>query len=180
MATETNHGVTEGGSSGSPIFNQDKRIVGHLTGGSSTCSSPTSPDFYGKLDRDWDDNPNTADQKLKMFLDPQNTGATFMDGAYLDPNGNCLPKGVKEQLAFYEVTIFPTIANEFVQVQSDRYREISGYSIFNAAGALVQNGALRNQTERLNTSAMPSGVYFITFEQSNGAHLTKKLIVDHH
>jgi len=38
-ATSNGHGVTEGGSSGSPIFNQDKRIVGQLSGGSSICSS---------------------------------------------------------------------------------------------------------------------------------------------
>ena len=35
--TTNGHGVTEGGSSGSPIFNQDKRIVGQLSGGSSIC-----------------------------------------------------------------------------------------------------------------------------------------------
>ena len=47
--TSNGHGVTEGGSSGSPIFNQSKRIVGQLSGGSSTCNSPNYSDLYGKM-----------------------------------------------------------------------------------------------------------------------------------
>ncbi len=179
MATETNHGVTEGGSSGSPLFNQDKRIVGHLTGGASFCTSPTSPDFYGKLDRDWDDNPNTADQKLKVFLDPQNTGETFMDGAYPSADGTCIPSGIQEILEFSDVNLFPTMADQSVRLQSSRFREIAGYRVFNANGTLVYNGSFRNETETLNTGNLPSGVYFVTFDQNNGAHLTKKMVVEH-
>ena len=33
------HGVTEGGSSGSPIFRANGRIMGTLTGGGSYCNS---------------------------------------------------------------------------------------------------------------------------------------------
>ncbi len=45
---ETTNGksITQGGSSGSPVFNQDKRIIGDLTGGyaSNSCDNP-SPSF---------------------------------------------------------------------------------------------------------------------------------------
>lgn len=44
------NGVTEGGSSGSGIFNSDARLIGTLYGGYSSCSSPTSPDYYGRFD----------------------------------------------------------------------------------------------------------------------------------
>ncbi len=44
-------GVTEGGSSGSPVFNIDKRVVGQLQGGGSSCSAPSSPDNYGRFDK---------------------------------------------------------------------------------------------------------------------------------
>jgi PKD repeat protein len=73
-------GVTEGGSSGSPIFNQNGRQVGTLTGGSSTCASPTSADFYGKFDYHWISNGGTADVQLRPWLDPVGTNPTFLDG----------------------------------------------------------------------------------------------------
>lgn len=79
-ATANGHGVTEGGSSGSPIFNSSGLIVGTLTGGSSYCTAPTSPDFYGKMSYHW--TSNSAGQQLKSFLDPGNTGALTLTGTY--------------------------------------------------------------------------------------------------
>ncbi len=73
-------GVTEGGSSGSPIFNQHGRQVGTLTGGSSTCASPTSADFYGKFDYHWISNGTTSDVQLRPWLDPAGTDPAFLDG----------------------------------------------------------------------------------------------------
>lgn len=81
-ATANGHGVTEGGSSGSPIFDNNKRIVGTLTGGSSYCNATSSPDYYGKMSWHWTNNPNSAAQKLKVWLDPGNTGALTLDGTY--------------------------------------------------------------------------------------------------
>jgi hypothetical protein len=44
-------GVTEGGSSGSAIWDDAGQYVrGQLYGGSSFCSSPTAPDYYGRFD----------------------------------------------------------------------------------------------------------------------------------
>jgi hypothetical protein len=39
-------GVTEGGSSGSPLFDQNHRIVGQLFGGQASCALPLN-DYYG-------------------------------------------------------------------------------------------------------------------------------------
>lgn len=79
-ATANGHGVTEGGSSGSPIFDQNKRIVGQLSGGSSYCNATSQPDLYGKMFHNWDQNGTTTTAQLKPFLDPGNTGATTLDG----------------------------------------------------------------------------------------------------
>ncbi len=81
-ATTNGHGVTEGGSSGSSIFDNNGRIVGTLTGGSSSCSAPTSPDYYGKFSYHWISNGSTAAEQLKPWLDPTSTGATTLDGTY--------------------------------------------------------------------------------------------------
>jgi len=79
-ATSNGHGVTEGGSSGSPIFNQSKRIVGDLSGGSSFCTSPFSSDLYGKFSVSWDQLGSSANAQLKAWLDPSGTGVQFLDG----------------------------------------------------------------------------------------------------
>jgi hypothetical protein len=43
-------GVTEGGSSGSGIFDIAGRFRGSLTGGISSCLAPDEPDWYGRFD----------------------------------------------------------------------------------------------------------------------------------
>lgn len=63
--------ATEGGSSGSPLLDKNKRVVGTLTGGSSYCSSPRGPDSYASLSQFWDvtgslGNPNS----ISHYLDP--------------------------------------------------------------------------------------------------------------
>jgi PKD repeat protein len=73
-------GVTEGGSSGSPIFNQHGRVVGDLSGGSSMCTNQTAADFYGKFDYAWESNGPNANQRLRPWLDPAGTNPTFLDG----------------------------------------------------------------------------------------------------
>lgn len=50
-ATETDYGTTEGGSSGSPLFNERKQIIGQLHGGRASCSF-NYDDYYGAIWRD--------------------------------------------------------------------------------------------------------------------------------
>lgn len=81
VGTSNGHGVTEGGSSGSPLFDNQGRIVGTLTGGGSYCSQVPnpSPDSYGKMSYHWQSNPG---DDLKVWLDPGNTGALTLAGTY--------------------------------------------------------------------------------------------------
>jgi hypothetical protein len=81
-ATSNGHGVTEGGSSGSPLFDANKRIVGTLTGGSSDCTTPTQNDFYGKFAYHWASNGSTPNKRLQNWLDPYNIGVQTLDGTY--------------------------------------------------------------------------------------------------
>lgn len=82
-ATTTNHGVTEGGSSGGPYFNENNLITGTLTGGYATCTQNSVKDFYGKFSYHWDQNGSTANRRLKDWLDPNNTGVSVLSGATL-------------------------------------------------------------------------------------------------
>lgn len=71
-------GTTEGGSSGSPLFNQDRRIIGQLHGGGAACGNNDS-DEYGWLHKSWEGG-GTSNSRLKDWLDPDNTNVQFIDG----------------------------------------------------------------------------------------------------
>lgn len=81
--TANGHAVTEGGSSGSPLFNQNKQIVGTLSGGSSSCEKPNGANTYGKLYYHWDQYPNKDNtSRIDIYLDPNHTGKTQLAGRY--------------------------------------------------------------------------------------------------
>ncbi len=84
--TANGHGVTEGGSSGSPILNSAGLVVGTLSGGSSSCSSLNSPDYYGKFNYHWSSNGTTNIKKLQPWLDPSNSNTSTLPG--YDPSGD--------------------------------------------------------------------------------------------
>ena len=73
-------GVTEPGSSGSPLFNQNRRIIGQLHGGASACGASVLSDEYGKVSVSWNPAGSSSSGQLKYWLDPNNTNASFVDG----------------------------------------------------------------------------------------------------
>lgn len=81
-ATENGHGVTEGGSSGSPLFDNQGFVIGQLTGGDSDCSSVDSPDYYGRMSWSWQSNGSSDTVQLKPWLDPLDLGISSLGGAY--------------------------------------------------------------------------------------------------
>jgi len=71
-------GTTEKGSSGSPVFDAENKIVGTLSGGNATCSNPTD-DYYSKFSEQWNRYPD-SNESLKTWLDPDNRGITSIWG----------------------------------------------------------------------------------------------------
>nr|WP_314668508.1 T9SS type A sorting domain-containing protein [uncultured Porphyromonas sp.] len=85
-------GETEGGSSGSSLWNEDKLVVGTLTGGGGRCQSGTN--FYGRLNYHWDKYKKDGDATTQMasFLDPKTNGqATKLRGRWKDEAGTLRP-----------------------------------------------------------------------------------------
>jgi len=82
IATANGYSVTEGGSSGSPLFTNNKRLIGQLHGGSFiNCSDPANdPGEYGKFHISWND--SSPQRRLRDWLDPLNTNQIFIDGTY--------------------------------------------------------------------------------------------------
>ena len=82
-------GTTEGGSSGSGIWNQQKQLIGTLSGGSASCTAPAESDWYGRMSNHWQsagDHPLLDSSKM---LAPTNgerilAGIESCDGAAID------------------------------------------------------------------------------------------------
>jgi len=89
--TTWDSGVTEGGSSGSPLYDQNHRIIGQLHGGASACGASSLSDEYGKFSVSWEPAGSTSVNQLKYWLDPTNLGVQFIDG--YDPT-NATPVAV--------------------------------------------------------------------------------------
>lgn len=77
--TNWNIGVTEPASSGSPLFDENHRLIGQLHGGDSGCNSDFQTDFYGKLSESWE-GEGTPSTRLKDWLDPINVNVNAIDG----------------------------------------------------------------------------------------------------
>ena len=73
--------VTEPGSSGSPIYNAQQRLVGVLSGGASICGATGADlsDEYGQLAKAWD-GLGTATTRVRDALDPNGATAQAIDG----------------------------------------------------------------------------------------------------
>ncbi|ALN64425.1 leupeptin-inactivating enzyme 1 [Lysobacter antibioticus] len=83
---QANGGVTEPGSSGSPIYSPEKRVLGQLHGGPSSCSATGADrsDYYGRIFTSWTGGGSAA-TRLSNWLDPSGSGAQFIDG--IDSSG---------------------------------------------------------------------------------------------
>jgi len=70
--------TTEPGSSGSPLYDPDGRIIGQLHGGPAACGNTLS-DWYGNLGYSWTGG-GTSSLRLSNWLDPSSTGAITLNG----------------------------------------------------------------------------------------------------
>ncbi len=70
-------GTTEPGSSGSPLFDANHRVIGQLHGGGAACGNDLS-DYYGRFHTSWKGD-GTATGSLKDHLDSGKTGKLTTD-----------------------------------------------------------------------------------------------------
>lgn len=103
-------GVIEHGSSGSPILNENKRVVGQLYGNSyydsnlPYCSQPRAE--YGKFNLSWTGG-SSNDTRLSNWLDPLGTNQTTMD-SYKPSDIFISGKTVICDTANYVINILPS------------------------------------------------------------------------
>jgi hypothetical protein len=73
-------GTTQNTSSGSPLFNNERKIIGQLHGGCD-CTTYYNHAYYGRLSKSWEGN-ETPETQLKYWLDPDDTRVEVLDGIY--------------------------------------------------------------------------------------------------
>lgn len=157
-------GTTEGGSSGSPLFDQNHRIIGQLHGGSAACGNNAS-DWYGRLYTSWTGGGSNS-SRLSNWLDPIGTGATTLDTLGGTPAGD-VAAATSYGTGCYEK--FGTVAEVFANNTFDlsvpapftinlRLSPIAnGYSISNVNAAWITpiSGDLNLGDDAISTQALP-------------------------
>lgn len=71
-------GTTEDASSGAPLFNNRKQVVGQLHGGVALCGND-GYDLFGRFYSSWEGG-GTAGTRLRDWLDPDHIGLDVLDG----------------------------------------------------------------------------------------------------
>lgn len=164
-------GVTEVGSSGSPLFNEEGYVIGQLFGGlvydDVNCGASGQEDYYGWINKSWEGS-GSIDTRLRDWLDPQGTGVTILDGKYQD---GCQALAITD-------TYQSVCALDNNQINFDLTAGASGavsLSVIEKPGAMTATFASptlqANQSTTLtlgNLSALPTDDYEITVKATFG------------
>jgi len=156
-------GVTEPGSSGSPLYSQAGRYLGQLHGGPSACGATGDnlSDYYGRFSVSWTGG-GTNSTRLSNWLDAGNTGATAIDG--LDGSGPCTPPAAPTGLT--------ATATSQSQV-SLSWTAVAGATTYTILRSTTSGGPYTAVGTSTSTSFSDSGLtcnttYFYVVTASNG------------
>lgn len=169
------YGITQGGASGSPLYNQDHRIVGDLTGGSTGGNCTSSDAFFAKICHSWADYTSLTRLQLKPWLDPDNTGVTFLDG--YEP-ASTLVENINSNYGY--VRVYPNPSDGIVSIEfQHQFTSPVALKIMNLTGRILLTGTVSSmeRTNRLDLSGYSPGIYLLEL-QSAGFMTTRKIILE--
>ncbi len=163
--TDWDDGTTEPGSSGSPLFDHNHRIVGQLHGGYAACDNDLS-DWYGRVSVSWNGGGTDA-TRLSNWLDPLGTEPTAVDlldpaatGLGVQPYGGLIAQG-EPGGPFAPASVTYTLENTgdsalFFQASADQT-----WIELDTAGGNLDPGATATVVVSLGAAAdaLPVGVY---------------------
>jgi len=169
-------GTTEPGSSGSPLFDQNHRVIGQLHGGYAACGNDES-DWYGRFSVSWTGG-GTSSTRLSNWLDPGSTGATTVNtisgvigGMTLSPSGAVSHAGPVGG-PFTNPTVTYTLGNTSAESIPYRARLTESFGMLlnggtaDVTGTLAANGGSAQVVVTLGAAieALPAGAYVETIE----------------
>jgi len=157
-------GVTEPGSSGSPLYNSAGRFVGQLHGGPSACGATGNnlSDYYGRFSVSWTGG-GTNSTRLSNWLDAGNTGAVTTNG--LDVfTGPCTPPLVPAGVSASAVS--PTQINV-------SWGAVAGATSYGVGRSTTNGGPYASAGSSATTSFSNTGLtcnttYYFVVNSSNG------------
>ncbi len=159
-------GVTEGGSSGSALFNPNGQIIGQLYGGAASCSGTNDNnalDFYGRFALSWNEN------NFQTWLDPAGTGQTTLDML-------SQTLSVQDRELENSTVIYPNPSNGIFNISNTTGNKLT-YAIYNILGQNVSRGEVTLRDVQIDISSNRNGMYFITVEDTvTGGIITEKMI----
>jgi len=165
-------GVTEGGSSGSPLFNQDGLIIGQLFGGVAACSGTNDNgqiDFYGRFDVSWN-NGSTAASRLSDWLDPEGTNVMTLDSKQSTLS-------VNDPFLEQNITIFPNPTSGEVKIETSNLVGALQYEVFNILGQVLKSNSLTDGA--IDLTSLTDNIYFVrVIEIESNKSLVKKIILN--
>ncbi|MBE9518654.1 MAG: T9SS type A sorting domain-containing protein [Bacteroidetes bacterium] len=165
-------GSTEGGSSGGPLFDQGRRVIGTLSGGNAACGdsigydaetdrviynpAPNYDDYYTRFGMAWD-HEEAKGNALKPWLDPVNSDVQILGG--YNPSSTEPIKIVTGR----RFQVFPNPANDLFYITSKESLQGSGYyNIINLSGAVLLRGELDGEGRaEIQSSVLAPGLYII-------------------
>ncbi len=166
-------GTTESGSSGSPLFNEEGRIIGQLYAGQSACNGNQDNDdydIYGRFGVSWNSG-NSSETRLMDWLDPTNTGQSTTETIQ-----NVLGTVDFDQLG--KLDIYPNPASSVISIVNGKYPKLT-YEFYNVLGQRMLSGSLSNTLNEINIERLDEGVYFLYLvDTSSNADITKKIIIE--
>ncbi len=176
-ATENGHGITEGGSSGSPLFNNRGLIIGTLATGLSYCDNQNeeSPDFYGKISKHWDRNGSDSTAQLKYWLDPLHLNVLQWGGISGNESLEC-----GQKINFDNFVLFPNPASTILYMGNldlDALKN-ANVRIYNSNGMLVKSEITNTNIDiqQIDISELSEGIYVVEV-QKNDWLIQKKFVI---
>lgn len=172
MVEDWDLGVTEGGSSGSPLFDNNGRIIGQLLGGSSECNGLVTNhgfDVYGRFGISWNAG-SSASTRLKDWLDPNNSNPVTLDYK-TNIDTASLTDIVQDR-----VKIFPNPSNGIYIITLETSAQ---YSLYGIMGQLVKTGEFTDGNNSIDISTTAVGIYILKITDSaTGKSANFKLVKD--
>lgn len=181
-------GTTEGGSSGGPLFNSARRLIGILSGGRARCGDSIGydadtdrviynnafnyDDYYARFGMAWDYELDKGND-LAQWLDPLNSDVGSLGG--YNPTSTEPVQAISEK----RFQVYPNPTSGYFSIVSKNHTATdASFVIRNISGALLSRGNLDHEGRASVDSAfLPPGIYLISvFEQGYWEH--HKLIVN--
>lgn len=163
--------ATEPGSSGCPLFNENKLVIGTLTGGDADCDFPYN-DYFTRIDYAWDHYPE-PERQLKYWLDPDDTGKKSLPGR---PEWEVGTGRVPEMQA---LRLYPNPASNVLTVEAglDPGTDAAVSIIHLTGRSLLEKNIPWEGIARIDVSGLPPGIYILRLRQDEKS-LTHRFVVN--